>query len=118
MLHAVAGDTWDPKWVISLGLEVARPWARGHTSPRDWGCCLLTWQIFCEKLSTSSFLSCLSCESCSCSPRRLSLASDSTSCSSFICNSPGRGWERWAAPGRTSPRPTPMRVCSFSCPRL
>lgn len=46
----------------------------------------LTWQIFCEKLSTSSFLSCLSWESCSCSPRRLSLASDSTSCSSFICN--------------------------------
>ena len=92
MLCAVPGDSRVPKWAISLGLEVARLWVWGHLSPRDQGCCLLTWQIFWEKLSTSSFLSCLSCESCSCSPRRLSLASDSTSCSSFICNGPGRGW--------------------------
>lgn len=87
-------------------------------SPRDLGCCLLTWQIFCEKLSTSSFLSCLSCESCSCSPRRLSLASDSTSCSSFICNSPRRGWGQWVAPGRASLCPSPMGLCSFPCPWL
>lgn len=60
----------------------------GTGTPMSQGSGLLqlTWQIFCEKLSTSSFLSCLSWESCSCSPRRLSLASDSTSCSSFICN--------------------------------